>query len=46
MVLISDVLFGGAVVIVAPILSAALLIVLWMALPLRERSQSDDQADP
>ncbi len=45
MVLISDVLFGGAVAIVAPSLSAALLIVLWMALPLRERSHEQDQSD-
>ena len=45
MVLISDVLFGGAVAIVAPSLSAALLIVLWIAAPLRERSRAPDQAD-
>ncbi len=46
MVLISDVLFGGSAVIVAPALSAALLIVLWMVLPLRQRAREDDQAGP
>ncbi len=40
MVLISDVLFGGTIVIVIVALSAALLIVLWAALPLRERARA------
>lgn len=40
MVLIRDVVFGGITEIVIPTLSAALLIVLWMAFPLRERSRA------
>lgn len=40
MVLISDVLFGGLIVIVIVALSATLLIVLWAALPLRERARA------
>lgn len=45
MVLISDVLFGGTIVIVIAALSAALLITLWVALPLRERAQARGRAD-
>lgn len=43
MVLISDVLFGGTIVIVIAALSAALLITLWVALPLRERAQAREE---
>ncbi len=45
MVLISDVLFGGAVEIVAPTLSAALLLLFWVAFPLRERLRSRRHPD-
>ncbi len=41
MVLITDVLFAGPVVVIAPVLSAGLLILLWALLPLRERARSN-----
>jgi len=37
MVRVSDIIFDGAVTIAAPALSAALLLLCWLALPLRER---------
>jgi hypothetical protein len=43
MVLITDVLFAGAVVILAAVLSAGLLILLWALLPLRERARRESQ---
>ncbi len=45
MVLITDVLFGGAAVIIVPIVSASLLIILWALLPLRERTRAEDQPE-
>jgi len=41
MLLISDVLFGGAIVVLAPLLAAALLVALWVALPFRHRRARD-----
>ena len=45
MVLITDVLFGGAAVIIVPIVSAGLLIILWALLPLRERTRAEGQPE-
>ena len=46
MVLITDVLFGGAAVIIVPVLSAGLLIILWALLPLHARARTDGTEDP
>jgi amino acid transporter len=43
MVLVTDVLFAGAAVIIAPVLSAGLLILLWAVLPLRERARGEER---
>jgi len=45
MVLITDVLFGGAAVIIVPVLSAGLLIILWALLPLHARARTDGAED-
>ncbi len=45
MVLITDVLFTGAPVIIVPVLSAGLLIGLWVLLPLRERARAEGQPE-
>ena len=45
MVLVTDVLFAGAAEIIAPVLSAGLLILLWAVLPLRERARGDERTE-
>lgn len=46
MMLISSVLFGGAVAIVAPVLAGLLFAVLWVGLPLRARHRARPERPP